>query len=277
MLLVLAGVGVVQGATGPGSPPPAPCRPRRRPSPPAAPAVRRPGGSDAGARPAPAAASRRAPPRPPSYRHRRAGHPTRRLVRPRPGAGGGAGGGRARSSARRSTAEVSCRCLQDPRTVGWWGAGAAPGAPVGTIVLAGHVDSEQQGAGALYPLARTPVGARVVVSGPRRRGDVRRAGPAPLRQGRPAVARTCSGRTSRPGCCWSPAAATSTAGRGTTRTTSWSTRSRSAQPARRRPDDPAAEGVRRLPPGERHRRRPPEGAGAGARLEGATPPSRAGR
>ena len=55
---------------------------------------------------------------------------------------------------------------QDPRTVGWWGAGAAPGAPVGTIVLAGHVDSEQQGAGALYPLARTPVGARVVVSGP---------------------------------------------------------------------------------------------------------------
>ena len=54
---------------------------------------------------------------------------------------------------------------QDPRTVGWWGAGAAPGAPVGTIVLAGHVDSEQQGAGALYPLARTLVGARVVVSG----------------------------------------------------------------------------------------------------------------
>lgn len=57
---------------------------------------------------------------------------------------------------------------QDPRTVGWWVAGAAPGAPVGTIVLAGHVDSEQQGAGALYPLARTPVGARVVVSGPGR-------------------------------------------------------------------------------------------------------------
>jgi len=56
---------------------------------------------------------------------------------------------------------------QDPRTVGWWGAGAAPGAPVGTVVLAGHVDSEQQGAGALYPLAGTPVGARVVVSGPR--------------------------------------------------------------------------------------------------------------
>ena len=55
---------------------------------------------------------------------------------------------------------------QDSRTVGWWGAGAAPGAPLGTIVLAGHVDSEQQGAGALYPLARTPVGARVVVSGP---------------------------------------------------------------------------------------------------------------
>ena len=55
---------------------------------------------------------------------------------------------------------------EDPRTVGWWGAGAAPGAPLGTIVLAGHVDSEQQGAGALFPLARTPVGARVVLSGP---------------------------------------------------------------------------------------------------------------
>jgi hypothetical protein len=55
---------------------------------------------------------------------------------------------------------------QDPRTIGWWGAGAAPGAPLGTIVLAGHVDSAQQGAGALFPLARTPVGARVVLSGP---------------------------------------------------------------------------------------------------------------
>ena len=58
---------------------------------------------------------------------------------------------------------------EDPRTVGWWGAGAAPGAPLGTVVLAGHVDSEQQGAGALFPLARAPLGARVVVSG--RDGD----------------------------------------------------------------------------------------------------------
>ena len=54
---------------------------------------------------------------------------------------------------------------EDPRTVGWWGAGAAPGAPLGTVVLAGHVDSEEQGAGALFPLARAPLGARVVVSG----------------------------------------------------------------------------------------------------------------
>jgi hypothetical protein len=58
---------------------------------------------------------------------------------------------------------------EDPRTIGWWGAGAAPGAPLGTVVLAGHVDTEQQGAGALFPLARAPLGARVVVSG--RDGD----------------------------------------------------------------------------------------------------------
>jgi len=31
-------------------------------------------------------------------------------------------------------------------------AGAAPGAPVGTVLLAGHVDSERQGAGALFAL-----------------------------------------------------------------------------------------------------------------------------
>ena len=58
---------------------------------------------------------------------------------------------------------------EDPRTVGWWGAGAAPGAPLGTVVLAGHVDSERQEAGTLFPLARAPLGARVVVSG--RDGD----------------------------------------------------------------------------------------------------------
>jgi hypothetical protein len=58
---------------------------------------------------------------------------------------------------------------EDPRTIGWWGAGAAPGAPLGTVVLAGHVDSEQQGAGALFRLARAPLGARVLVTG--RDGD----------------------------------------------------------------------------------------------------------
>ncbi len=49
----------------------------------------------------------------------------------------------------------------DPATVGWWSGGAAPGSPVGTVVLAGHVDTAEAGPGALFDLARAPVGARV--------------------------------------------------------------------------------------------------------------------
>ena len=54
----------------------------------------------------------------------------------------------------------------DASTVGWWTGGAAPGSPVGTVVLAGHVDAAGQGPGALYRLASTPIGARVTLSGP---------------------------------------------------------------------------------------------------------------
>ena len=66
---------------------------------------------------------------------------------------------------------------------------------------------------------------------PRWRRDVRRARPAAATPRTPCRGGTCSARMSRPGCCWSPAAATSTGRRGTTPTTSWSTRSRSAQRA----------------------------------------------
>jgi sortase (surface protein transpeptidase) len=52
----------------------------------------------------------------------------------------------------------------DPRDVGWWTGGAAPGDPQGTVVLDGHVDTAQFGAGALFRLADLPPGASVVVT-----------------------------------------------------------------------------------------------------------------
>lgn len=55
---------------------------------------------------------------------------------------------------------------ESPREVGWWSGGAAPGAPYGTILMAGHVDSVEEGVGSLVDLSRTPVGATVRVAGP---------------------------------------------------------------------------------------------------------------
>jgi hypothetical protein len=52
-----------------------------------------------------------------------------------------------------------------PREVGWWSGGAAPGAPYGTILMAGHVDSAEEGLGSLVDLSRAPVGATVTVGG----------------------------------------------------------------------------------------------------------------
>lgn len=54
----------------------------------------------------------------------------------------------------------------DPRQVGWWSGGAAPGSPYGTTLLAGHVDSASRGLGSLVDLSRAPIGARVTVTGP---------------------------------------------------------------------------------------------------------------
>lgn len=54
---------------------------------------------------------------------------------------------------------------EDVRTVGWWRSGAAPGSPVGTVVLAGHVDSATAGPGALFHLDQAPVGSRITLRG----------------------------------------------------------------------------------------------------------------
>ncbi len=51
----------------------------------------------------------------------------------------------------------------DVRVLGWWAQGVAPGSTEGTVVVDGHVDDAQQGRGALYRLADTPVGAVVDV------------------------------------------------------------------------------------------------------------------
>jgi LPXTG-site transpeptidase (sortase) family protein len=40
----------------------------------------------------------------------------------------------------------------DIRRVGWWRDGAAPGDDRGTVLIAGHVDSAKDGAGAFYGL-----------------------------------------------------------------------------------------------------------------------------
>ena len=48
--------------------------------------------------------------------------------------------------------------------VGWYRFGPAPGSAAGAIVLAGHVDSAQQGRGGLFPLAPVPRGTDIVVT-----------------------------------------------------------------------------------------------------------------
>jgi sortase (surface protein transpeptidase) len=47
--------------------------------------------------------------------------------------------------------------------VGWYRFGPAPGAPAGSVVLAGHVDSARQGRGALFDLRSIEVGERIDV------------------------------------------------------------------------------------------------------------------
>ncbi|GAA3351995.1 hypothetical protein GCM10020358_84170 [Amorphoplanes nipponensis] len=51
----------------------------------------------------------------------------------------------------------------DPDRLGWWIGSALPGDRRGTVLIAGHVDTAEDGAGALYRLETLPVGARIVV------------------------------------------------------------------------------------------------------------------
>lgn len=53
---------------------------------------------------------------------------------------------------------------RDVGTVGWYRFGSAPGDPAGAAVIAGHVDSREQGAGALFPLRYVGVGDRITVT-----------------------------------------------------------------------------------------------------------------
>ena len=52
----------------------------------------------------------------------------------------------------------------DPGRVGWWTGSALVGAPHGTVVVDGHVDSAVAGVGALFRLTELRSGARLVVT-----------------------------------------------------------------------------------------------------------------
>jgi hypothetical protein len=57
----------------------------------------------------------------------------------------------------------------EPRTLGWWQQGSYPDGP-GAVVIAGHVDTAQDGPGALFHLAQAQVGQPLTVEtnlGPR--------------------------------------------------------------------------------------------------------------
>ncbi|WP_162606310.1 class F sortase [Jiangella asiatica] len=51
-----------------------------------------------------------------------------------------------------------------PHVGGWWAPGAAPGDPAGTVVVAGHVDTAEHGAGIFAHLAGLPVGEPISVA-----------------------------------------------------------------------------------------------------------------
>ncbi len=52
-----------------------------------------------------------------------------------------------------------------PRVGGWWVLGSALGAPRGTVLIAGHLDTRHSGPGTFALLHSLPLGARVVLTG----------------------------------------------------------------------------------------------------------------
>ncbi len=60
----------------------------------------------------------------------------------------------------------------DPNVTGWWSSGAAPGSPVGTVLLAAHIDSRELGKGAMANLQNTPVGSTITIDGEPGQGSV---------------------------------------------------------------------------------------------------------
>jgi Sortase domain len=54
--------------------------------------------------------------------------------------------------------------LPPPDQVGWWIGGAFPGAPRGSLVIAGHVDTADGQHGALYNLSAVPDGVKIEVT-----------------------------------------------------------------------------------------------------------------
>jgi sortase (surface protein transpeptidase) len=61
------------------------------------------------------------------------------------------------------TGDSDMEVPRDVRDVGWYRHGPSPGEP-GAAVLAGHVDSREQGRGVFFDLRRLDVGSRVVVT-----------------------------------------------------------------------------------------------------------------
>lgn len=57
----------------------------------------------------------------------------------------------------------SLKIPDDPKVLGWWKGGTPPGAAAGTVVIAGHVDTYQSGAGALFHLASARPGESIVL------------------------------------------------------------------------------------------------------------------
>jgi hypothetical protein len=61
-------------------------------------------------------------------------------------------------------ADRSLAVPDDPRRIGWWIGSATPRSARGTVLLAGHVDTADQGVGALFRLERLTMGSTIGVS-----------------------------------------------------------------------------------------------------------------